>query len=431
MPQLCRAWDSVPSSVLAASREAQASDYITDEAVQPAGYFDSRPRPNAYPQSQQSQPQTQPSSDSTTENHQGPMYRGQKLKMPTLPFGRQTTSNQSANNQSPNQPGQRSLQPNGYPQQANGYAQQPNGSPQQPSAAARSQAQIASRTFQQKTPNGSPMPAGAHSPYQSARVADGRPPQPIRQSSLPYPTERSQGRDSLPAASAVSAPKTSNVSPWQNAQPASPAPKQTSASPAGPLSPADRLVADAHELSTHAHGDAEFTQIIDTCRRAEASNPSPATVQYANNLIAWSYNRRGQVKAEAGQDQEAILDFNDAVRADANCSRTLHNRGVLLAQSGHFEKAFDDFSRTIKLNPQFAKAYSNRAALFMVANNMKAAQQDYNHAIDLDPTLAVAHRGCGRVCQLLGQTDDAIAHYDAAVQLRRPTRTPPLAGLMF
>jgi tetratricopeptide (TPR) repeat protein len=176
-------------------------------------------------------------------------------------------------------------------------------------------------------------------------------------------------------------------------------------------------VADAHELSTHAHSDAEFTQIVETCRRAEASNASPATVQYANNLIAWSYNRRGQVKAEAGQDQEAILDFNDAVRADANCWRALHNRGVLLAQSGHFEKAFDDFSRTIKLNPQFAKAYSNRAALFMVANNMKAAEQDYNHAIELDSTLAVAHRGCGRVCQLLGQTDDAIAHYDAAVQL--------------
>jgi tetratricopeptide (TPR) repeat protein len=134
-------------------------------------------------------------------------------------------------------------------------------------------------------------------------------------------------------------------------------------------------------------------------------------------LLAWSFNRRGQLKAEAGNDQEAINDFNEAVQADPNCWRALHNRGVLTAQAGEFEKAFDDFSRTIKLNPQFAKAYSNRAALFMVADNLKAAKQDYIHAIDLDPNLGVAHRGCGRVCQLMGDMHDAIAHYDAAVRL--------------
>ena len=123
------------------------------------------------------------------------------------------------------------------------------------------------------------------------------------------------------------------------------------------------------------------------------------------------------MKAEAGQDKEAILDFDDAIRTDATCWRAVHNRGVLLAQAGQFEKAFDDFSHTIQLNPQFAKAYSNRAALFMVANNLNAAHQDYKHAIELDANLAVAHRGCGRVCQLLGRLDDAVAHYDAAVQL--------------
>ena len=123
------------------------------------------------------------------------------------------------------------------------------------------------------------------------------------------------------------------------------------------------------------------------------------------------------MKAEAGQDKEAILDFDDAVRTDASCWRALHNRGVLLAQAGQFEKAFDDFTHTIQLSPQFAKVYSNRAALFMVADNLTAAFDDYKYAIELDPNLAVAHRGCGRVCQLLGRVDEAVGHYDAAVQL--------------
>jgi tetratricopeptide (TPR) repeat protein len=140
-------------------------------------------------------------------------------------------------------------------------------------------------------------------------------------------------------------------------------------------------------------------------------------VDYANHLAAWSLNRRGQLKAEAGQIQEAVLDFEDAIRADRECWRAVHNRGVLLAQVGQLEKAFDDFNRTIQLKQDFAKAYSNRGALFVVANNLNAALADYGRAIELDTNLAVAHRGRGRVCHLLGKLDEAIAHYDAAVQL--------------
>jgi tetratricopeptide (TPR) repeat protein len=183
------------------------------------------------------------------------------------------------------------------------------------------------------------------------------------------------------------------------------------------LSPADRLVTEAHEFSTRAQSEEDYTRVIATCRRAQASEASPAATQFAKNLVAWSLNRRGQLKAEAGRDKEALLDFDDAIRTDANCWRAVHNRGVLLAQAGKFEKAFDDFTRTIQLSPQFAKAYSNRAALFMVANNLEAALTDYKQAITLDANLAVAHRGCGRICQLMGKVDEAVAHYDAAVQL--------------
>jgi tetratricopeptide (TPR) repeat protein len=112
-----------------------------------------------------------------------------------------------------------------------------------------------------------------------------------------------------------------------------------------------------------------------------------------------------------------VLDFDDAIRADAKCWRATHNRAVLLAQVGKFEKAFDDFSRTIEINPEFAKAYSNRAALLVVAGKLEAALTDYGHAVELDPNLAIAHRGRGRVCHLLGRLDESIGHYDAAVQL--------------
>lgn len=184
-----------------------------------------------------------------------------------------------------------------------------------------------------------------------------------------------------------------------------------------PESAAGRLMLAAHEAAATAESETEFGQVIEMCRRARASQPTPAAAQYANELMAWSVNRRGQIKAETGRVSEAILDFEDAIRLDAQCWRAVHNRGVLFAQSGQFEDAFEDFNHTIEINPEFAKAYSNRAALFVVAGDIRPALDDYARAIEIDPNLSVAHRGRGRACHLLGQFDEASEHYTAAVQL--------------
>lgn len=191
--------------------------------------------------------------------------------------------------------------------------------------------------------------------------------------------------------------------------------------------PGDRLIVQAHEFSARAETEDDFSQIIETCRRARASQLSPSLNGYANQLAGWSLNRRGQIKAEAGRLKEAMFDFDDAIRSNPKLWRALHNRGVLRAQTGQFEPAFDDFNLTIQYNPKFAKAYSNRAALFVVAGNLPAALDDFAHAIELDPNLAVAHRGRARACHQLSRLEEALDHYGAAVQLT-PNDAYAIAG---
>lgn len=197
--------------------------------------------------------------------------------------------------------------------------------------------------------------------------------------------------------------------------------KPTTAPTTTSSSEAEQLLVQAHQLSTSLGDDsgneADFTQIVEACRRAVTSGASPEAAQYARELASWALNRRGQLKADAGRDQEALRDFEEAIRVDPKRWRAIHNRGVLLAQAGEFEKAFDDFHRTIQLNPEFPKAYSNRAALYLMAGNLSSALADYTRAIELDANLALAHRGCGRTYHLLGQLDKAIHHYDMAVRL--------------
>jgi tetratricopeptide (TPR) repeat protein len=397
MPLTARAWESPAYEVNDSA--GQPSGRIVDPAVQQAGYWDSRPRQNA----------TAISGDQSTGHRTGPLFHGKELQLPTLPFSRQKPNNQWANQQP----------------QANSNLQKSNYG-NQPQARGASRFAVSGNGVQQRVTSGAQQ-AMANNNRQPMRGASSQPPIPIRQPQQPMPlASRSpmslQEKAVAPVVASAPPSNTSPVSPWRN-QPNPPAATARTAAVAsassrtGSPSQADQLVKQAHQWSTSAKTEQDFTRIVETCRRAQASHASPDAAKFAGNLTAWSLNRRGQLKAEAGQDQQALLDFDDAVRADANCWRAVHNRGVLLAQSGKFENAFDDFSRTIKLNPNFAKAYSNRAALFMVANNLNAAGQDYKRAVALDPNLAVAHRGYGRVCQLQGRLDEAVGHYDAAVQL--------------
>jgi tetratricopeptide (TPR) repeat protein len=434
LPFGAQATDSAAVVMTDDSPEPQTRGRIVDEAVQQAGYYDSRPRPN----------ETSVSLGSESGRN-GSLFSSDSLRLPKFPFGRQTATKRPAAR--PTQPVAKQVKPTIAGQLRQRQMNQP-----MPAAKPLPQ-----RTMSVAQMSAAQMPAAAapaaNSNLQNPRNPAGPRPMPLAQNALPNPMQLAA------RPSPTAAPNSSSVSPWtvkptpapaavkpvtpaaNNAAPpaaqpvmptaptlmppgnaATPAAPQTQATPAATrqsaqLSAGDRLVAEAHAVSLKAKTEQDYSRIIETCRRAQASQASPESAKYANNLTAWSFNRRGQLKAEAGHDKDAILDFDDAIRADSSCWRAVHNRGVLLAQAAQFEKAFDDFSRTIQLNPQFAKAYSNRAALFMVANNLNAAHQDYQRAIELDPNLAVAHRGCGRVCQLLGNLDQAVGHYDAAVQL--------------
>jgi tetratricopeptide (TPR) repeat protein len=204
----------------------------------------------------------------------------------------------------------------------------------------------------------------------------------------------------------IHSPETDPKSP--STQPSQQAVGKTAESVVQP-SRAELLLSEAHELSRDAHSQQDYTRIIESCRRALASQPSAEIAGYANELAAWALNRRGQLKADAVQVREAMLDFEDAIRADSDCWRAVHNRGVLRAQAGQFEKAFDDFNRTIQIKPDFAKAYSNA---------------QYDDAIELDPQSVYAYSGSA---WLLATCPDGTVR-NPALAIERAKKSIQLSG---
>jgi tetratricopeptide (TPR) repeat protein len=204
------------------------------------------------------------------------------------------------------------------------------------------------------------------------------------------------------------------------ASPEEPAPSTGSpgtASREGSQAGAELLII-AHRISLTASSQQEFTRIVAQCAQALQLDLPLASQQFAHRLSGWALNRRGQLRADEGQDDLAQADFEAAVQHDDSNWRALHNRGVTHAQAGRFAEAFDDFSRVIQLNSEFAKAYANRATLYVQAGEAKRALDDYRMALQYNDQLAPAHLGRGRVCHSLGIYDEAQTHLDRAVELR-------------
>lgn len=184
--------------------------------------------------------------------------------------------------------------------------------------------------------------------------------------------------------------------------------------------PSDRsraLLAEAHGLAADAGSYEDFSKVIKRCRYVLAIDKSTQAKAYANQLAGWALTKRGDTLDADGRYEESRIDYQEALRADAECWRAEHALGVLAAREGDTDTALTHFNRTIELNPEHAKAYSNRAALSVQAGAYEAALRDYGEAIAVDPDLAVAHTGRGRVCHMLGRMDEGLQHLDAAAIL--------------
>ncbi|OYE04688.1 tetratricopeptide repeat protein [Nostoc sp. 'Peltigera membranacea cyanobiont' 232] len=82
--------------------------------------------------------------------------------------------------------------------------------------------------------------------------------------------------------------------------------------------------------------------------------------QITSLLLADIYNDRGLAHFILQDTQAAMLDFNLAIRLNANDYRAYFNRGCACGRNRDDFGAVRDFSQVIRLNPSNAQAYINR-----------------------------------------------------------------------
>ena len=90
---------------------------------------------------------------------------------------------------------------------------------------------------------------------------------------------------------------------------------------------------------------------------------------------------RGTNLAEAGQYEQAIVEFDKAIELDPNYPKVYANRGLAYSSLGEYDKAIADYSKAIELDSNYAKAYYNRGLAYKSQGREAEAIADFQRVV--------------------------------------------------
>lgn len=119
---------------------------------------------------------------------------------------------------------------------------------------------------------------------------------------------------------------------------------------------------------------------------------------------------------KAGQPQEAVPYFEEAVRLNPIDITPAHDLAVILFQQGQLEKAFDYFERTVKQDPSFARGYAGLAAVEARRNNNEQSLAYAEKAVELNPGDFNMQMNLGMVLEQLERWPQAAERFTIAIE---------------
>ncbi len=81
-----------------------------------------------------------------------------------------------------------------------------------------------------------------------------------------------------------------------------------------------------------------------------------------------------------GKRNEAIADYDQAIRLNPKYAVAYNNRGNARSVQGDKQRAINDFDQAIRLNPNFAAAYNNRGNTRAAIGDKQGAISDLQQA---------------------------------------------------
>jgi tetratricopeptide (TPR) repeat protein len=166
-------------------------------------------------------------------------------------------------------------------------------------------------------------------------------------------------------------------------------------------------------------------------------------------LKALKHNERGLDLFSKGKVEQAIKEYEEAIRADPALAAAHNNLGSAHFAAGRFEEAAASFRRACALDAAYGQAYFNLALAHiklgrekeahealtealrayntageahLKAGRLQEAEESFRGMLQIDPDYAPAHLRLGLVCNADQRFEEAAAHLQR-VTSRHPTNS--------
>jgi tetratricopeptide (TPR) repeat protein len=133
---------------------------------------------------------------------------------------------------------------------------------------------------------------------------------------------------------------------------------------------------------------------------------------------AEAHTIRGDDLGVAGRHQEAIEQYEQALRIEPDYARAHNNLGHELRQTGKIEEAIAHLQQALRIKPDLAEAHNNLGLALGQAGRMEEAIAHFEQALRIKPDYAEAHNNLGTVLGQAGRIQEAIAHFEQALRLK-------------
>ena len=138
-----------------------------------------------------------------------------------------------------------------------------------------------------------------------------------------------------------------------------------------------------------------------------------ATVEH----YAEVHDNQGYGLWQAGKVQEAIREYEYALRLKPDYAVAHANLGMALAKLGRPEDAIRHYEQALRIKPDDAAAHINLGNALLTQGNARDAIMHYEEALRINPDYPQAHNNLGAALSRVGKISEAMGHWEQALRI--------------
>ena len=125
----------------------------------------------------------------------------------------------------------------------------------------------------------------------------------------------------------------------------------------------------------------------------------------------------GVALQKAGRVQEAIVHYEEALRAAPDDATAHYNLGTALEEAGRVPEAIAHWEQAVQIRPDFVEAHDNLGVALVHSGRVPEAIAHYEQALRIKPDFARSHYNLGVALTRLGKATEAIGHFEQALRI--------------